>query len=121
MYDEAPTGLSRQPNGSISYVGPGDVVSMNVFDDGVFEADGHVGVANTAGRVTSGQVDIVSQNSGDAAVALLGQATAIPNPGWYDDPGDSTRRQPCKLRPTTCSAEDHLLIGLPKGCSAVSR
>jgi hypothetical protein len=69
MYDEAPPGLSSQPNGSISYVGPGDVVSINEFKNGVFEADGHVAVVNTPDRVTSGQVDLVSQNSGDAASA----------------------------------------------------
>jgi hypothetical protein len=90
MYDEAPPGLSSQPNGSISYVGPGDVVSINEFKNGVFEADGHVAVVNTPDRVTSGQVDLVSQNSGDAASAdvertanLVDGQLSIPNSGKW--------------------------------------
>ena len=90
MYDEAPPSLSGQPNGSISYVGPGDVVSINEFDNGVFQADGHVAVVNTPGRVTNGPVDLVSQNSGDPANAdvertanLADGALTIPNSGKW--------------------------------------
>ena len=90
MYDQAPPGLSSQPNGSISYVGPGDVVSINEFDNGAFQADGHVAVVNTPGRVTSGQIDLVSQNSGDPASAdvdrtasLADGTLTIPNSGKW--------------------------------------
>jgi hypothetical protein len=69
MYDEAPATLSKQPNGSISSVGPGDVVSINEYFDGGFQADGHVLVVNTSGVVTSGTIPLVSQNSGDPASA----------------------------------------------------
>jgi hypothetical protein len=57
MYDEAPGALSKQANGSISYVGPGDVVSINVYHNGVFQADGHVLIVNSAGSITSGNVE----------------------------------------------------------------
>jgi hypothetical protein len=61
MYDEAPGALSKQPNGSISYVGPGDVVSINVYDNGVFQEDGHALIVNAAGTTTSG-TEVISAN-----------------------------------------------------------
>jgi hypothetical protein len=71
MYDEAPAALSKQANGDISYVGPGDVVSINVYDNGVFQADGHVLIVNTSGPITSGSVPLVSQNGGDPSNAVV--------------------------------------------------
>jgi hypothetical protein len=66
MYDYAPAALPKKPNGSISSLGPGDVVSINVYDHGAFQADGHVLVVNSAGPVTSGTVPLISQNGGDS-------------------------------------------------------
>ena len=79
LYDEAPTSLAKQPNGSISYVGPGDVVSINVYDKGAFQADGHVLIVNAAGRVTSGSVPLVSQNGGDSGDAIVTSAAKLSN------------------------------------------
>jgi hypothetical protein len=71
MYDRAPGSLSKQPNGSISYVGPGDVVSINVYENGVFQEDGHVLIVNATSKITSGNVPLVSQNGGDASDAVV--------------------------------------------------
>jgi hypothetical protein len=90
MYDEAPGSLSKQANGSISYVAPGDVVSINDYDNGAFVRDGHVLVVNTAGKVTSGSVPLVSQNGGSASDAtvttsatLSGGTLTIPSSGSW--------------------------------------
>jgi hypothetical protein len=64
MYDEAPSSLSKQPNGSVSYLGPGDVISVNEFIGGVQQDDGHVFIVNSAAPATSGKVSLVSQNFG---------------------------------------------------------
>lgn len=77
MYDEAPGSLSKQANGSISYVGPGDVVSINVYDNGVFQADGHVLVVNASGRITGGSVPLVSQNGGDSTDAIVTSSASL--------------------------------------------
>jgi putative Ig domain-containing protein len=71
MFDRAPGSLSKQPNGSISFVAPGDVVSINVYHNGVFQPDGHVLIVNSAGTVTSGGVALVSQNAGSAANPIV--------------------------------------------------
>jgi hypothetical protein len=68
FYDNAPGDLSRQPNGSVSDLGPGDVVIINVFDNGTAEG-GHALVVNDSSGVTSGTVDLVSQNSGAPGAA----------------------------------------------------
>jgi hypothetical protein len=91
MYDEAPSGLSKEPNGSISYVGPGDVVSINVYHNEKFVPDGHVLIVNSSGPVTSGLVPLVSQNGGDASDAIVTSDNAtltdgtltIPNSGKW--------------------------------------
>jgi hypothetical protein len=62
-WNDAPPNLSKQEEGSISYLGPGDVVDVNVYDNGQFE-EGHVLVVNDSSDVTSGTVDLVSENSG---------------------------------------------------------
>jgi hypothetical protein len=71
MYDQAPSSLTKQPNTAISYVGPGDVVSVNEYINGVFQPDGHVFIVNTAGQVTSGKVSLVSQNFGTASAPIV--------------------------------------------------
>lgn len=63
FYDNAPSNLSKQSNGSVSYLGPGDIVIINVSDNGVADG-GHALVVNDSGDVTSGTVNLVSQNSG---------------------------------------------------------
>jgi hypothetical protein len=68
FYDDAAANLSKQADGSVSYLGPGDVVIINVFDNGTPEG-GHALVVNDASDVTAGTVDLVSQNGGDPADA----------------------------------------------------
>jgi len=93
MWDEAPDDLSKQANGSISYVGPGDVVSVNVYDGSMFEPDGHVLVVNTSGDTTNGTVSLVSENGGDRSnatpkiTATLSNGTlTIPDSGDWSYP-----------------------------------
>ena len=77
MYDEAPISLSKQANGSITHVGPGDVVSINVYDNGVFQSDGHVLVVNAPATITSGSVPLVSQNGGDPSDAIVTSSATL--------------------------------------------
>jgi hypothetical protein len=69
MYARAPANLSKNSNGSVASLSPGDVVSINEFYNGVFQSDGHVAVVNTSGTVTSGSIPLVSQNSGSPTSA----------------------------------------------------
>jgi hypothetical protein len=92
MWDLAPAALFKQPNGSISYVGPGDVVSENEFDIGTgsFVPDGHVLIVNSSKVITDGPVPLVSQNAGgpgNADVAVTGELTN----GTLTLPNTSTR------------------------------
>lgn len=81
LYDEAPAGLSKQPNGSITSVGPGDVVSINEYKTvkGVtsFLEDGHALIVNSGGVVTSGSVPLVSQNSGSSTNATVKKSATL--------------------------------------------
>ncbi len=75
LWDNTPKQLSKQPNGSVSYLGPGDVVIINVFKNGSPDG-GHALIVNDSSPVTSGTVDLVSQNSGapgDAAPQVNGK------------------------------------------------
>ena len=63
MWNDAPASLSKQANGSVSYLGPGDVVLINVYMNGSFYG-GHALVVNDSSDVSSGTVSLVSQNSG---------------------------------------------------------
>jgi len=63
FYDDAPSNLSKQGNGSVSYLGPGDVVVINVYYNGSLDG-GHALVVNDASNVANGAVNLVSQNSG---------------------------------------------------------
>jgi hypothetical protein len=60
MYANAPKGLAKEPQNSISYVGPGDVISVNESANSA----GHVFIVNSPHRITSGTVPLVSQNFG---------------------------------------------------------
>jgi hypothetical protein len=73
LYANAPIGLTKEPNGSITYLNPGDVVTL---DDG---GNGHAGIINS---VTNNSVQIVNQNT----VAVYSSATfknkTITMNGW---------------------------------------
>lgn len=62
MWNNTPAKLSKQSDGSVSYLGPGDVVDINEYYKGKL-IGGHVFVVNAAKRVTSGTVGLVSQNN----------------------------------------------------------
>ncbi len=90
MFDMAPASLSKEPNGSITYVAPGDVVSINEWLNGAPQTGGHVAIVNTNGRQTSGQVALISQNggnTGDPGVSRVwtltdGSLTRAGSGGW---------------------------------------
>lgn len=63
FYNDAPSKLAKQRNGSVSYLGPGDVVIIIVFLNGSPDG-GHALVVNDTSDVTKGTVNLVSQNSG---------------------------------------------------------
>ena len=54
MYANAPIGLSKEPNGSITYLNPGDVITLD---------DGGVGHAAVINSVSGSTVQIVNQNT----------------------------------------------------------
>jgi hypothetical protein len=63
MWNNTPGNLSKQANGTVSRLAPGDVVIINVFDNGTADG-GHVLIVNDSSEISSGTVDLVSQNSG---------------------------------------------------------
>lgn len=63
MYDEAPAGFAKEPNGSISVLRTGDVISVNDYYNGSFLPGGHVLVVDQTAPTTNGTVPLVSQNS----------------------------------------------------------
>lgn len=77
MYYTMPSGLTRSPEGSITYLAPGDTVFINEYkmvkenkkEVEEFLSDGHVLVVDTTGTVTSGAAKLVSQNSGSPSGA----------------------------------------------------
>jgi CHAP domain len=88
MYDMAPKSLSKEPNGSISHLDPGDVVSINVYKpSGAFEPDGHVLVVSA---VSGSKITYVSQNAGTNTTATVtttgtfggGKLTVNPSGKW---------------------------------------
>lgn len=62
FWNNAPTDLAKQANGSVGYLGPGDVVDINVYYLGQLKS-GHAFVVNAPRRVTAGSVGLVSQNN----------------------------------------------------------
>ncbi len=76
LFNTAPSKLSKQANGSVSYLGPGDVISINVYDNGSLEAGGHALIVNDSSNQSSGTVPLVSQNAGGPTNATpTGSAT----------------------------------------------
>ena len=63
MWNNTPHSLAKQANGAVSFLGPGDVVIINVYHNGTADG-GHAFIANIASKVVSGTVNLVSQNSG---------------------------------------------------------
>jgi hypothetical protein len=63
FYNDAPSNLTKEKDGLVPYLGPGDVVIINVFDNGSPDG-GHALVVNDTSDVTTGTVNLVSQNSG---------------------------------------------------------
>ena len=85
MYDLAPAGLTKQPNGSITYLAPGDVVSVNEYLGGNFVQDGHVLIVNATGTVAGGTVPLVSQNGATVTrnATLSGGTLSLGSSGSY--------------------------------------
>ena len=67
FWNNTPGNLLKQPNGSVSYLGTGDVVIINEIHDG--STSGHVLIVNDSSNVSNGTVDLVSQNSGNPSNA----------------------------------------------------
>jgi hypothetical protein len=68
FWDYAPSNLERQAEGSVSYLGPGDVVIINVYYNGSLE-EGHALVVNDSSDTSNGTVSLVSQNSGEPSTS----------------------------------------------------
>lgn len=66
MWDNAPGNLTKQVNGNVDYLGPGDVLDINVYYKGKF-VSGHVFVVNATRHVISGSIGLVSQNNSGVA------------------------------------------------------
>lgn len=88
MYANAPGNLTKQPNGSIASVSPGDVVSVRETHNGSRRKHGHTAIVNTTGTVTSGTVPLVSQNGGSKAYPLV-TTNAYLHDGTLTIPGGS--------------------------------
>ena len=76
LYANAPNGLKKQPNGSVSYLAPGDVISVKEYRNGTYEG-GHAAVVDASSKVTSGIVSVVSQNSGSPSNATPQRTASI--------------------------------------------
>ena len=66
FYRGAPGNLAKQANGSVSYLGPGDVIIISVLLNGRPDG-GQALVVNDRSDVAAGTVNLVSQNSGHGA------------------------------------------------------
>ena len=73
LYANAPAGLTKQPNGSISYLNPGDVITL---DGG---GSGHAGVINS---VSGSTVQIVNQNTAAVYSTATWTGGSITMTGW---------------------------------------
>jgi hypothetical protein len=90
LFRTAPSNLTKQLNGSITSVSPGDVVSIRIRHKGKLRPHGHVAVVNTPGTVTSGTIPLVNQNGGSRANVLVmayatlanGTLTLAGGSGW---------------------------------------
>ncbi len=89
FYSDAPSNLVKEANGSVSHLGPGDVVDINSFHNGV--ANGAlVLVVNNSAPATSGTVATVSQNTGNPSDATVQGDVSISH-GSVTAPGAGAR------------------------------
>jgi hypothetical protein len=74
MYGSAPSNLAKQPQGSITYLAPGDAV---VFNKSFFDPYGHVAAVGVANGATG---QLYSQNTGTATwnYSLVGGTLTVP-------------------------------------------
>jgi CHAP domain len=80
LYQNAPGGLTKQANGSISQLAPGDVISLRDATTGTAGDDG--GHAAIVSSVSGSTVDLVNQNTPDVdSSAILSNGTLTMN-GW---------------------------------------
>jgi len=81
MYASAPSGLSKQPQGSISFLSPGDVVSYE--SPGGVEP-GHVGIVDTVTPISLGRlaVQLVNQNGFLMTSGILSNGILTMNTAW---------------------------------------
>ncbi len=91
LYANAPGNLTKQPNGSVSDLGPGDVLSINVDDNGSPLDGGHALIVNDSSDVSSGTVQLVSENgasnqSPTASATISNGTVTIPSSGGYSYP-----------------------------------
>jgi len=76
FYADAPSNLTKQANGSVSRLGPGDVVDIDIFHNGT--ANGaEVLVVNDSQAASNGTVTTVSQNTGSPSDATVQSDVSI--------------------------------------------
>ena len=75
LYANAPSGLTKQANGHITNLKPGDVISLD-YSDGL----GHAGVVNS---VSGTSVSIVNQNTPDVYSSATYSRGTITMVGWH--------------------------------------
>jgi hypothetical protein len=112
LYDEAPASLAKELNGSISYVAPGDVVSVNVYHGSAFQSDGYVLIVST---VAGASITLISQNGGVPCSAtvttratLSGGTLTIPDLGTWSYSVIGVVHAPIALPPAPPLAPAHL-------------
>ncbi|MBV8444449.1 MAG: hypothetical protein JOZ92_00880, partial [Candidatus Dormibacteraeota bacterium] len=108
MFDEAPSNLRKQAQGSITHVSPGDVVSVNVMDGSTFEPDGHVLIISA---VNGSSVTYVSQNAGSNTSStvtttgqLLGSSLTVKASGSWTYPVIGVVHAPVQSSGSTIAA-----------------
>ncbi|MGH9169724.1 MAG: CHAP domain-containing protein, partial [Acidimicrobiales bacterium] len=91
VWSNHPSGLISQPQGSITYVGPGDAISMNVDYNGRQDgADGHVAVVNTVTANSNGTYGLQLVNENAYAVYTHGTWNPATKKVTIDADGFST-------------------------------
>ncbi len=85
FFADAPSNLVKDSNGSVSHLGPGDVVDINVSHNGTPDG-GALLVVNDGAAVSSGTVTTVSQDTGTSGNATVQIKVSIGN-GSVTTPG----------------------------------
>lgn len=73
LYNNAPANLAKQPNGSITYISPGDVVTLN---------NGGLGHAAVVNSVSGSTVQLINQNTTAVYSAATYSGGALTMNGW---------------------------------------